>query len=75
MMKLLCVITKITDSKLFDKTGKFKGNLNLISSPWDLAVINDNLVIELFPKLKCLRTLQLDEGCYGTWRFSGTKFL
>ena len=63
--------------KLFDRTGEFEGNLNMQSAPWDVAALHDNLVvitlpgikqlqrIELFPKLKLLRSMQLDQGCYG----------
>ena len=63
--------------KLFDSTGDFKGNLSLQSSPWDIAALHDNLVIvtlpgikqlqriELFPKLKLLRSMHLNQGCYG----------
>ena len=68
-----------TRIKLFDSTGKFRGNLNLEAPPWDVAAIDDNLVvvtlpgikqvqrIELFPKLRSLRHWQLDESCYSCY--------
>ena len=63
--------------KLLDKSFTLQDSLDLPSKPWDIAVVNDTTVIitlpckkqlqyiEVTPKLKIGRVLQLDKKCWG----------
>ena len=63
--------------KLLDKSFKLQDSLDLPSGPWDISVVNDTTVIitlarkkqlqyiEVIPRLKKGRVLELDKPCLG----------
>ena len=63
--------------KLLDKSFKLQDSLDLPSGPWDISVVNDTTVIitlpdkkqlqyiEVAPRVKLGRVLQLDKMCWG----------
>ena len=61
--------------KLLDKSFTLQGSIDIASNPWDISVVNDSSAIitlpheqqlkyiELVPRLKAGRILQLDKQC------------